>query len=235
MTFIVVQSSLGIRYFDHLISVLGSLPGLSFYVAAPGLSERIVVTPGLGTAWTKFIGTFCSLLVFGTLLGFLQRNRALRRMIERLLLQPVDAPIEALLRRRLLRAPSIVKRELRDAFLAEADDARKLRLLAIALEKRSFTAPIYFLLAFSQLSPIVRDNGAAMVRCLRRAPHPSHLPADTMRDSAGVLHRVPCRAFRIRPICAGLLQSRCPAWSIYSDGVDRWGGLEAVATAAVAT
>ena len=180
MTFIVVQSSLGIRYFDHLISVLGSLPGVSFYVAAPGLSERIAVTPGLGTAWTKYIGTFCSLVVFGTLLGFLQRNRALRRMIERLLLQPVDAPIEALLRRRLLRAPSVVKRELRDAFLGEADDARKLRLFAIALEKRSFTAPIYFLQAFSQLSAMGQGQGRRHVRCLHRAPRPSHLPADTM-------------------------------------------------------
>ena len=37
----------------------------------------------------------------------------------------VGALIEMLLRLRLLRAPSIVKRELRDAFLAEADDARK--------------------------------------------------------------------------------------------------------------
>jgi hypothetical protein len=64
--------------------------------------------------------------------------------------------------RRLLRAPSIVKHELRGAFLAEADDARKLRLLEIALKKRSFTAPIYFLQAFGQSSAVVRDKGAAM-------------------------------------------------------------------------
>ena len=168
------------------------LPGVSFYVAAPGLSERIAVTPGLGAAWTKSIGTFCSLLVFGTLLGFLQRNRALRRMIERLLLQPVDAPIEALLRRRLLRAPSIVKRELRDAFLAEADDARKLRLLAIALEKRSFTAPIYFLLAFSQLSPIVRDKGAAMCAAFVERRIRRIYPRTQCEILQALLHRGPC-------------------------------------------
>ena len=87
-----------------------------------------------------------------------------------------------------------------------------MRLLEIALKKRSFTAPIYFLQAFSQLSPIVRDKGATICAAFvgRRSGRIYLRSIENLQTCCTKF--TPGRSGAKRT-CAGLPPLRCPAWS----------------------
>ncbi len=159
---IVVRVGTDMGYIDHFIAALDSLPVLSLVLSIPIFADRAEFAPGWGTLWARSIATFGSFLLISIFLGFIQQRSALQHMLCRLLLQPEGTPIEVLLRQRLLRAPSIVKRNLRLAFQAEGDDKRRLRLLDLALAKHSFSAPAYFLRGYGRASPVVQAEGATM-------------------------------------------------------------------------
>ena len=160
---IVMRDGKAMGYIDHVIAVLDSLPVVSLILSSPSFAGRAEFAPGWGTHWARSITTFGSFLLVSIFLGFIQQRSALQHMLCRLLLQPEGTPMESLLRRRLLRAPSVIKRDLRLAFQAESDDKQRLRLLDLALARHSFSAPAYFLRAYGNASPAVQAEGAAMV------------------------------------------------------------------------
>lgn len=158
-----VHSGVGVGFLDHLIAVVAALPGVSFAMALTGVADRVTIEPGLGTVWARFITTFGSLLFFSTVFGFFQHYAALRAVIERFLRQPEGTPTEEFLRTRLERAPSIVKHYLGQAYKSEINDIRRVRILALALDKHSYRAPVYFLRSYGTASPVVREQGAVLV------------------------------------------------------------------------
>ncbi len=158
-----VRDSVGAGYLDHLIAVLASVPGVSVVLALSGVADRVGIEPGLGSLWARSIATFGSILLFGTIFGFVQQHSALKWTLGRLLVQPEGTALAGLLRERLKRAPSIVKRDLREAYRKERDDRRRLRLLDLALDKQSYSAPAYFLRGYSASGPAVQSDGAALV------------------------------------------------------------------------
>lgn len=178
---IVMRDGRGMAYIDHLVAVLESLPVVSLLFSPTSLADQTEPVPGWGTFWARSIATFGSFLLVSIFLGVVQQRAALQHLLCRLLLQSEGTPMEALLRQRLLRAPPIVKRDLRLAFLTEDDDKRRLRLLDLALAKHSFSAPAYFLRAYGRASPAVQAGGTAMAATFL-ARHAHQLDRDGARE-----------------------------------------------------
>jgi hypothetical protein len=178
---IVMRDGRDMAYTDHLVAVLESLPVVSLLFSPTSFADQTEHVPGWGTFWARSIATFGSFLLVSIFLGFIQQRAALQHLLCRLLLQPEGTPMETLLRQRLLRAPPIVKRDLRLAFLTEDDDKRRLRLLDLALARHSFSAPAYFLRTYGSASPAVQAGGAAMAATFL-ARHAHQLDRDGARE-----------------------------------------------------
>jgi hypothetical protein len=158
-----VKVSSGLAYLDHLLAIANALPFLPILVRAFGYADRIVFEPGLGTAYANIVSAYGSAIFAGTVVGFWQQRRSFRLLIARTLDQENAEGLGDLLRERLKRAPAIIKKTLRRAFLDETNPDRQLRILELALLKPSYTAPLYFLRAYSRLPTDVRVRGAALV------------------------------------------------------------------------
>ncbi len=193
---IVVSDDREMAYIDHIVAVLDSLPVVSLISSISGLADRVEFAPGWGTLWAHSIAAFGSFLLVSIFLGFIQQRSALQHMLGRLLLQPAGTPMESLLRQRLLRAPSVIKRDLRLAFQAETDDKRRVRLLELALAKHSFSAPAYFLRTYASASPTVQAEGAALTAAFL-AQRAHQLDREAAREVlAAALAAHAARAFR---------------------------------------
>jgi hypothetical protein len=162
LALIVVHDSFGADLLDNLAAVASTFPILSLLFSLPGLAHRVEFLPGTGALCAKVIAGYGSVLIVSTILGFVQQSLSLRRLIVRILEQ-TDVNLKNLLRMRLKRAPSESKHHLHQAFASERDDAKRLLLLDLALEKSSFSAPVYFLRGYTTYSHTVKKEGTAMI------------------------------------------------------------------------
>lgn len=147
---------------SHLVAVVNALPFASLYVRLPGLADQSLFTPGVGSLWYAGLNAVGSLLIVGTLIGFVQQHLALRRMITSIVGRTDDHMLP-LLQRRFLRAPSIIKSYVIEAIREETDEARRLKLFQMAVDRHAFSLPEFFIRRYFRWSQATRAAGARIV------------------------------------------------------------------------
>ena len=145
-----IRSSLGFAYLDYLAVVTGASRQVSY-------SSSL-----LGWSCEHALKAFTSVFVVSTFIGFVQQHLAFKRMIEGLITK-TDNTVLPLLRYRFVRAPSAIKSYVRSAFRAETDDAKRVKLVRLAVDRHAYSFPASFVRNYPRLSQRVREEGAKIV------------------------------------------------------------------------
>jgi hypothetical protein len=172
---IATDDAIAPRYLNFLVAIVDALPLASAYVTP--LSGHVSFAAGpWGMALHRGLNGLGSILIVTTAIGFVQQRIAFRRMVDSL----VNAPGEGFppaLRERFKNAPAAIKSYVLSAFRNESNDAKRLRLAQLAVDRQSYSFPKVFAAAYPDLGDGCREQGSLLIAAFLEDKQHTFYPA----------------------------------------------------------